>query len=181
MMNKPVGIVSASRDPKEKTVVDLVPEELKRPGLFPAGRLDKDTTGFVLITDDGEFAHNILSPSKHINKTYLAATRGRIDEKYLKAIREGMTAGSEVFMPASIEPYNNTQNSEYKYIYKIILHEGRYHQIKRMISASEQVLLSLKRIAMGSLSLDENLKEGSCREITPEEFKMITEKNGESF
>ena len=181
MMNKPVGIVSASRDPKEKTVVDLVPEELKRPGLFPAGRLDKDTTGFVLITDDGEFAHNILSPSKHINKTYLAATQGRIDEKYLKAIREGMTAGSEVFMPASIELYNNTQNSEYKYIYKIILHEGRYHQIKRMISASEQVLLSLKRIAMGSLSLDENLKEGCCREITPEEFKMITEKNGESF
>lgn len=181
MMNKPSGIVSASRDPKEKTVVDLVPEELKRPGLFPAGRLDKDTTGFVLITDDGEFAHNILSPAKHINKTYLAATQGRIEEKYLKEIREGMKIGDEQLMPAVIELYKNTEKDECKYIYKIILHEGRYHQIKRMISSSEQVLLSLKRIAMGSLSLDENLKAGCCREITPEEFKMITKKDGEVF
>ena len=172
MMNKPSGIVSASRDPKEKTVVDIVPEELMRPGLFPAGRLDKDTTGFVLITDDGDFAHNILSPKHHIEKTYLAETDAIIEESFLEQIRSGMTSGEDVFMPAQIELYENTDNP----VYKIVLHEGKYHEIKRMIGASNAVLLSLTRIRMGQRDLDGTLLPGKCREITKEELKLIQEK-----
>lgn len=170
MMNKPSGIVSASRDPKEKTVVDIIPEDLLRPGLFPAGRLDKDTTGFVLITDDGDFAHNILSPKHHIDKTYLAQTDMIIEDGFIENIRNGMTSGDDVFMPAQIELYEDADTP----VYKIILHEGKYHEIKRMIGASNATLLSLKRIKMGNLELDETLLPGECREITDNEKNLIT-------
>lgn len=169
MMNKSTGIVSASRDPKEKTVIDIIPENLKRPNLFPAGRLDKDTTGFVLITDDGDFAHNILSPKHHIEKTYIATTDVLIENKYLDNIRNGMTSGEDTFMPAEIELIENSIEP----IYKIILHEGKYHEIRRMIGASNANLISLKRIKMGNLSLDKKLKPNECREITDEEKNMI--------
>lgn len=169
MMNKPSGIVSASRDPKEKTVVDIVPDNLKRPELFPAGRLDKDTTGFVLITDDGDFAHNILSPKHHIEKTYLAETDVIIDDIHIEDIRNGMTSGDDVFMPAQIELFDNSRNP----VYKIVLHEGKYHEIKRMIGASNAQLLSLKRIRMGNLELDEALSPGECRMITDYERNLI--------
>lgn len=169
MMNKPSGIVSASRDPKEKTVIDIVPDGLKRPDLFPAGRLDKDTTGFVLITDDGDFAHNILSPRHHVKKTYLAETDVMIDNSHIENIRNGMTSGKDVFMPAQIELYENNGTP----FYKIVLHEGKYHEIKRMIGASNAQLLSLKRIKMGNLDLDETLSAGECRAITDEEKNLI--------
>lgn len=169
MLNKPSGIVSASRDPKERTVIDLVPDNLKRENLFPAGRLDKDTTGFVLITDDGEFAHNILSPKHHIEKTYLAVTDTIIREEYLENIRHGMTDNGDIFMPAQIELSENGKNPTYK----IVLHEGKYHEIKRMIGVSNANLLSLKRIKMGQLYLDESLLPGECREISSEELKLI--------
>lgn len=172
MMNKPQGIVSASRDPKEKTVVDLVPDELKRPELFPAGRLDKDTTGFVLITDDGDFAHYILSPKHHIDKTYLAATDEIIDEKYLELMRSGMTSGDEAFLPAQIELYENTGSP----VYRITLHEGKYHQIKRMIASTNASLTALKRISMGSLPLDESLAEGECKELSAAEIEKLKQK-----
>lgn len=169
MMNKPSGVVSASRDPKEKTVVDLVPEEMRRPDMFPAGRLDKDTTGFVLITDDGEFAHNILSPKHHIEKTYLAETDEIIEEQYLENIRNGMTSGEDTFMPAQIELTENSKSI----VYRIILKEGKYHEIKRMIGASNAQLLALRRIKMGQLLLDEQLSPGECREMGEEEIKLI--------
>lgn len=170
MMNKPDGVVSASRDPKEKTVVDLVPEEMKRPQLFPAGRLDKDTTGFVLITDDGAFAHYILSPKHHIDKTYLATTDTIIENVYLEQMRAGMTSGDETFLPAGIELYENSDSP----VYKITLHEGKYHQIKRMIASTNASLLKLKRISMGALKLDETLLPGECKELSDDEFKLIT-------
>lgn len=170
MMNKPQGVVSASRDPKEKTVVDLVPEEMKRPELFPAGRLDKDTTGFVLITDDGAFAHYILSPKHHIDKTYLATTSELIDDVYLGQMRNGMTAGDETFLPAKIELFENAQCP----VYKITLHEGKYHQIKRMIAATNASLLALKRISMGALPLDEALLPGECKELSEQEVALLT-------
>ncbi|MBR5233183.1 MAG: rRNA pseudouridine synthase [Clostridia bacterium] len=169
MLNKPAGIVSASRDNNEKTVVDLVPESLKRPGLFPAGRLDKDTTGFVLITDDGEFAHDILSPKHHIDKTYLASTDVLIDEKYLDSMRNGMILGDEQLLEAEIDLIENEDSP----VYKIILREGKYHQIKRMIGSTNAVLTSLRRIRMGNLDLDESLASGECREITEDEMKLI--------
>ncbi len=171
MMNKPDGIVSASRDPKEKTVIDIIPDELKRPDLFPAGRLDKDTTGFVLITDDGEFAHNILSPRHHIDKTYLAETDCIIYDEHIEKMRNGMMLGDEQLLEAEIDLVEDSPCV----VYRIVLREGKYHQIKRMIASTNAKLLSLKRIAMGRLSLDENLAPGECREITAEELKMITE------
>ena len=169
MMNKPDGIVSASRDPKEKTVIDIVPDSLKRPDLFPAGRLDKDTTGFVLITDDGDFAHNILSPRHHVEKTYLAETDCIIEENFLENMRNGMMLGDEQLMEAEIELVENHNNP----IYKIVLREGKYHQIKRMIGSTNAQLLSLKRIKMGNLDLDKSLAPGECREITTEELAEI--------
>lgn len=169
MLNKPQGVVSASRDNSEKTVVDLVPDNLKRPGLFPAGRLDKDTTGFVLITDDGDFAHDILSPRHHVDKTYLAGTDCLIDEEYLVRMREGMVLGDEKLMPAEIDLVCDSPSP----VYKIVLREGRYHQIKRMTGATNAVLTSLKRIKMGSLDLDESLAPGECRELSSEEISMI--------
>lgn len=172
MMNKPDGIVSASRDPKEKTVIDIVPDELKRPNLFPAGRLDKDTTGFVLITDDGDFAHNILSPKHHVEKTYLAETSCVIEDSFLDNMRNGMMLGDEQLMEAEIELIQNEKNP----VYKIVLREGKYHQIKRMIGSTNAELLSLKRIKMGNLPLDETLSAGECREITAKELSLITEK-----
>lgn len=168
MMNKPAGIVSASRDPKEKTVVDLVPDSLRRPGLFPAGRLDKDTTGFVLITDDGQFAHDILSPRHHIDKTYLAETDAPIADGFITQMRDGMMLGDEQLLPAGVERVESE-----KIIYKIVLREGKYHQIKRMIAHAGVTLLSLRRIQMGSLPLDEHLSPGECRELTPDELTKI--------
>lgn len=169
MMNKPDGIVSASRDTREKTVVDLVPDELKRPDLFPAGRLDKDTTGFVLITDDGEFAHNILSPRHHVDKTYLATTDCIINEEYLSAMRSGMLLGDEQLLEAEIDLEADTNPP----VYRIVLREGKYHQIKRMIASTNASLLALKRIKMGKLHLDPSLAPGECREITDEELRLI--------
>ena len=173
MMNKPDGIVSASRDPKEKTVIDILPDELRRPNLFPAGRLDKDTTGFVLITDDGDFAHNILSPRHHIDKTYIATTDIKIDEQYLQSMRNGMILGDEQLLEAEIDLISEEDSP----VYKIILREGKYHQIKRMIGATNAVLTSLKRIKMGQLDLDTDLLPGESREITAEEMDLITKKS----
>lgn len=169
MMNKPAGIVSASRDDRGTTVVDIVPGELRRSGLFPAGRLDRDTTGFMIITDDGEFAHNILSPSRHVEKAYLAKTSAEINESFIEEIRNGMTLKDEAFLPAGIELKEKGES----FVYEITLHEGKYHQIKRMIAASGVELLSLKRIRMGALMLDETLGEGECREMTAEEVERV--------
>lgn len=166
MMNKPRGIVSASNDAREKTVVDILPENLKRPGLFPAGRLDKDTTGFVLITDDGDFAHRILSPRGHVPKTYIAETDKDIINEYLFEMRSGMVIGEDKLMPAQITQKNNN-------VYEIVLHEGKYHQIKRMFAKSEVSLLSLKRIKIGNLPLDEKLSEGEARELGIDELRLI--------
>ena len=172
MMNKPDGIVSASKDPKEKTVVDIVPEDMKRPNLFPAGRLDKDTTGFVLITDDGDFAHNILSPKHHIDKTYIAETDCIIEEHFLEDMRNGMLLGDEQLLEAEIDLIQNNENP----VYRIVLREGKYHQIKRMIGSTNAVLISLKRIKMGNLDLDNSLAPGECREISEEEIRLIQQK-----
>ena len=169
MLNKPRGVISATEDPTQKTVIDLVPPELKRAGLFPAGRLDGDTTGFVLITDDGDFAHDILSPRHHVDKTYLAGTDCLIDEEYLVRMREGMVLGDEKLMPAEIDLVCDSPSP----VYRIVLREGRYHQIKRMTGATNAVLTSLKRIKMGSLDLDESLAPGECRELSSEEISMI--------
>lgn len=169
MMNKPVGIVSASRDPKEKTVVDLVPEELKRPGLFPAGRLDKDTVGFVLITDDGELAHRMLSPRSHVPKTYFVRLEKPLGDGAGEAFAAGLTLldGTKC-LPAELICSQKPDECT------VVLHEGMFHQIKRMFEALDNNVIFLKRIAIGGVKLDNNLPYGGVRELKSDEVKALT-------
>ncbi|WP_419169703.1 pseudouridine synthase [Negativibacillus massiliensis] len=171
MLNKPKGVVSASEDKKLPTVVDLVPKELWRKGLFPAGRLDKDTTGFVLITDDGEFAHDILSPKKHISKTYHALVNGTITDEMVEGFAKGVTIGEDFTLPASLKKISSEEQGDWG---EVILKEGMYHQIKRMFGAYGLKVLELKRVQMGKLPLDPNLEEGKCREMTAEELRLVS-------
>lgn len=171
MLNKPKGVVSASEDKRDKTVVDILPPELKRKNLFPAGRLDKDTTGFSLITDDGDFAHRILSPSRHVNKTYIARVSEKIDfEKAKTAFAEGVVLGDgTVLLSAELELLDNDCGQ----VFKVIIKEGKYHQIKRMFASLGTSVTELKRIAIGGLYLDTRLAEGEARLITREELELI--------
>lgn len=169
MLNKPTGIVSASRSQKEKTVVDLVPPQLQRNGLFPAGRLDKDTTGFVLITDDGDFAHRILSPKNHIQKTYIAHLEKPISPTEIAVLKQGVVLrdGTQL-LPASVDVIGEDMQTV-----QIRICEGKYHQIKRMLAAVGNRVTALRRTHMGALPLDAALPPGACREITPEELNKI--------
>ena len=168
MMNKPKGVVSASEDKKEKTVIDLLPDELKRKGLFPAGRLDKDSTGFMLITDDGAFAHGILSPKRHVEKTYIALLDKPFDSKTVKEFENGVELDGEKLLPARLK----TVDGDYKKA-EVVISQGIYHQIKRMFKQFGITVLELKRIKIGDLSLDESLAEGEARYITEKELLLI--------
>lgn len=173
MLNKPKAVVSASEGRGEKTVVDLVPPALFRQGLFPAGRLDKDTTGFVLITDDGDFAHRILSPKNHIYKTYHARLSSPLSEESIERLKEGITLLDGTSLKgASVKILEDSEAP----LAEISICEGKYHQVKRMFAASGSRVTELKRVKMGNLPLDFDLPEGECREITPEELLKITEK-----
>lgn len=168
MLNKPKGVVSASDDKKEKTVVDLLPDEFKRKNIFPAGRLDKDTVGFVLMTDDGDFAHRILSPKNHIEKTYIAQIDHDLSDDDIKQFEEGIVlADNTVCLRAKCKMIGE-KLAEVKVV------EGRYHQVKRMFASLSNRVVELKRVKMGDLELDESLKEGECRLITQDELLMIT-------
>lgn len=168
MMNKPKGVISASDGKGEKTVVDLLPDDMKRRGLFPAGRLDKDTTGFVLITDDGEFAHSILSPSRHIDKTYVAHLDKAVTQQVIDDFRGGMTFNGEKLLEADAEILNNDPT-----VCKVVLKQGLYHQVKRMFKKHGITVTELERIKMGNLPLDSSLKSGECRYLTDEELNLI--------
>ena len=169
MQNKPQGTVSASDSPGDVTVIDILPENLKRKNLFPAGRLDKDTTGFVLITDDGEFAHDILSPSHHVPKTYTVTVQREVTPAEFKLFAQGITAGEDTFKPAKLIKKENSPDN----VYEITITEGRYHQIKRMFASTGNSVTALHRDKIGSLALDLSLKPGESREITPEELLLI--------
>ena len=174
MLNKPDGILCVSRDKKVPTVVDLLPEEYRRRGLFPAGRLDKDTHGLVLITDDGDFAHRMLSPRHHIPKTYLARLDKPLSEAGMQAFRDGPTlADGTVCQPAHLTVVETGDNP----LVEVVIYEGKYHQIKRMFAAVGCQVIWLKRTKMGGLSLDETLEEGQCRPLTPEEKECILPRN----
>lgn len=169
MMNKPQGVISASEDKSVPTVVDLVPDELKRPGLFPAGRLDSDTTGFVLITDDGDFAHRILSPKNHVEKTYHARLERPLSDGDIKSFADGIKLrDGTLCLESKLESLGGSMA-------QVIIHEGKYHQVKRMFAAVGNRVLELKRVQIGGLRLDESLKSGECREITQAELEKITE------
>ena len=167
MLHKPQGVISASRDPKAATVIDLLPQHLRRRELFPVGRLDKDTTGLLLITDDGALAHALLSPRRHVPKIYVASLAAPATESDIAAFSAGLHLPSdEICKPADLTPLENNQA-------RIVLHEGKYHQVKRMFAAVGNEVLALHREAMGSLYLDEGLNPGECRELTEDEIKKL--------
>ena len=168
MMNKPKGVISASDGKGEKTVVDLVPSDMQRRGLFPAGRLDKDTTGFVLLTDDGEFAHSILAPSKHIDKTYVVTLDKPVTPEVVADFRSGMELNGEKLMQADAEII-----SEDATVCRVVLRQGLYHQIKRMFKKHGLTVLELKRVKMGNLPLDDSLLPGECRYLSQKELDLI--------
>ena len=168
MMNKPKGVICASEAENEQTVIELLPENMRIKNLFPAGRLDKNTTGFVLITNDGEFAHNILSPKKHVEKTYIALLDKPLDKSVIMDFEEGMLLGEEKLLPAELQALN-----EEKTLAEVKIKQGIYHQIKRMFKKHGIEVLELKRTKIGALPLDESLKEGECRYITKEELFQL--------
>lgn len=171
MMNKPKGVISASDGKGDKSVIDILPAEMKRKNLFPAGRLDKDTTGFMLITDDGEFAHSILSPKNHIPKTYIAKLDKPFDETVVKEFESGVKLKDEKCMGAKLEAADGDFCTA-----RVEIKQGMYHQIKRMFACFGLKVVELKRIKMGNLYLDESLKEGECRYINEKELSMISDK-----
>lgn len=169
MLNKPKGVISATEDSSQKTVIDLVPPELRRAGLFPAGRLDGDTTGFVLITDDGDFAHRILSPKNHIMKTYHATLRYPLTDEDIVRFKEGLTLGDGTkCLEARVRMLPQKEN-----VAEVIICEGKYHQVKRMFASLGNKVLELRRVKMGDLPLDETLPEGMCRELSTKEVELI--------
>ena len=168
MMNKPKGVISASEGKGEKTVVDLVPSDMQRRGLFPAGRLDKDTTGFVLLTDDGEFAHSILSPSRHIDKTYVVTLDKPVTPEVVQDFRSGMELNGERLLQADVGII-----SEDATVCRVVLRQGLYHQIKRMFKKHGLTVVELKRVKMGNLPLDDSLLPGECRYLSQNELDLI--------
>ncbi|EJE98240.1 pseudouridine synthase [Liquorilactobacillus mali] len=175
MMNKPKNVVSATSDDSEKTVVDLI-AETKRKGLFPVGRLDKDTTGLLLLTNDGELAHKLLSPKKHVTKIYRALIAGEVTEKTIQIFAKGITLrDGETTKPAILKILaTNSKKKETKV--EISITEGKYHQIKRMFGAVSMKVQELKRVQMGNLKLDEKVNLGEYRELTSEELSNLVKK-----
>lgn len=166
VLNKPQGYVSATEDESQHTVLELVPPELFRKGLFPAGRLDKDTTGLMIITDDGDFAHRILSPKKHVRKSYAVTLDIPVTAEMKEAFEKGVALSDGVCKPAGLAFGG-------KYDCTVTLFEGRYHQIKRMFGCFGAKVTALKRISIGGFSLPENLPEGQCRELDESELDLI--------
>lgn len=172
MLNKPEGVISASRDPKQKTVVDLV-ETITRRDIFPVGRLDKDTEGLLLLTNDGELAHRLLSPKHHVDKTYLARLDQPVNEDMIRLFAGGLDIRDEdpfKALPAILE---STGDGEEACQVRVTLQEGKFHQVKRMFHTVHREVLYLKRLSMGSLKLDEKLKPGEWRHLTDEEILKL--------
>ena len=194
MMNKPAGVISASDDSREETVVDLIDEQ-KRKDLFPAGRLDRDTEGLLLITNDGALAHRLLSPKHHVDKRYYAEVSGTVTEDDVQAFADGLILpdGLEC-LPAKLEilraanddeevssdessPEDNSHEDEFLATseVEVVIQEGKFHQIKRMFAARGMEVLYLKRLTMGPLILDDTLEPGEYRRLTEKELHSLKE------
>ncbi len=171
MMNKPQGVISATEDSRERTVIDLLSDEFKAFKPFPVGRLDKDTEGLLLLTNDGQLAHRLLSPKKHVPKTYIAKVAGRVSEEDVEAFGKGviledgyktMASKLEILVRGSIS------------LVEVTIYEGKFHQVKRMFQAVGKEVIFLKRISMGELKLDETLEPGEYRELNEEELRILS-------
>lgn len=169
MLNKPQGVVSATKDNVHKTVIDLIKDKSGKE-LFPVGRLDKDTEGLLLITNNGDFAHSILSPKKEVDKTYYARIEGRLTDKDKERLEAGVYIDNNYLtLPAEVKIIKEDDISEIE----LTIREGKYHQVKQMIKAVGHEVIYLKRISMAGLDLDENLKLGEYRPLNKEELKSL--------
>ena len=168
MLNKPQGVVSATEDKREKTVLDLIRDK-KRKDLFPVGRLDKDTEGLLLITNDGELAHQLLAPKKHVDKKYFVRLKTPLLEADRKHLEQGVDIGEDKLTMPSRVFFLNEEKDEVE----IIICEGKFHQVKRMFQAVGNEVVFLKRLSMGSLVLDEKLQIGEYRLLTSEEIERL--------
>lgn len=167
MLHKPAGVLTATEDRKQPTVLDLLPPELRRIGLAPVGRLDKDTEGLLLLTNDGELAHRLLSPKYHVDKRYLARVDGELSAADTEAFARGMTLGDGLeCLPAELELLPGR-------VCIVTLREGKFHQVKRMLAARGAPVLYLKRLSMGPLTLDDSLAAGAYRLLRAEEISAL--------
>ncbi len=172
MLNKPKGVVSATVDNVNQTVVSLIKEKYQDE-LFPVGRLDKDTEGLLLLTNDGQLAHDLLSPKKHVDKTYYALIRGYVTNSEVEKFKEGLDIGEKKpTMPADLSILQPGDVSEIQ----VTICEGKFHQVKRMFQAVDKEVIYLKRISMGRLNLDKNLQPGEYRQLSESEIQMLKEK-----
>ena len=167
MLHKPAGVLTATEDRKQPTVLDLLPPELRRIGLAPVGRLDKDTEGLLLLTNDGELAHRLLSPKYHVEKRYFARVDGELSAADMEAFARGMTLGDGLeCLPAGLEVLPDR-------VCIVTLREGKFHQVKRMLAARGAPVLYLKRLSMGPLTLDDSLAAGAYRLLRAEEISAL--------
>lgn len=169
MLNKPMGVVSATQDSTSRTVTELLQPEDRRPDLFPVGRLDKDTEGLLLLTNDGELAHRLLAPKKHVDKTYLVTMEQELQDSDILRLEQGVDIGEDrPTLPARV------QRLEDKKIL-LTIHEGKFHQVKRMLRAVNNRVTALKRVSFGGLNLDEGLRSGEYRALTEGEVEILHE------
>lgn len=174
IMNKPQGVISATEDTREKTVVDLLDDEYRPFEVFPVGRLDKDTEGLLLLTNDGKLAHNLLSPKKHVPKTYYAKIDGVVTDEDGQKFKEGVFIEKDYkTLPADLKILKSDEISEIE----LTIYEGKFHQVKRMFEAVDKTVVYLKRLSMGPLKLDNTLDLGQYRELTEEELDRLKETN----
>ncbi|KAF1304591.1 pseudouridine synthase [Candidatus Enterococcus willemsii] len=173
LLNKPAGVISATIDDYDETVMDLFDDETYRDDLFPVGRLDKDTEGLLVITNDGALAHRLLSPKRHVEKEYYAEVAGIMTEEDVAVFANGMTIdGNETCLPAKLM-IDAVDEAAETTIIRLVLHEGKFHQVKRMVQAVGKEVTYLKRIRMGQLLLDASLTFGEFRPLTPEELILL--------
>ena len=171
MMYKPAGLLTAARDTKQPTVMDLLPPVYRGIGCMPVGRLDKDTTGLLLLTCDGELNHRLLSPARHVEKRYRALVEGTLEEKDIGIFAAGMDLGDFTAQPAKLTILGPS-------LAEVVIAEGKFHQVKRMFSAIGHEVLELHRRSFGPLELDPSLAEGQWRELTADEEKALREAAG---
>ena len=177
MMNKSQGVISATEDPKHKTVLDLLDDYARAKEVFPVGRLDIDTHGLLLLTNDGKLAHALLSPKRHVDKIYLAQINGVMTDADVETFAQGVPLKDFTCQPAKLELVSIDTEKEESLV-RVTIAEGKFHQVKRMVAYCGKEVVDLQRLTMGTLTLDENLKRGEWRRLTKEELEGLLESVG---
>ena len=172
MMNKPQGVISATEDPKHRTVLDLLDEYARAKEVFPVGRLDIDTHGLLLLTNDGQLAHALLSPKRHVDKTYLAQVKGIMTQEDVETFSKGIPLKDFTCQPGKLEILSVDSDKDESQV-RVTIAEGKFHQVKRMVVYCGKEVVDLQRLTMGTLILDEKLKRGEWRRLTKEELENL--------